>query len=355
MIRIARYPVGVSLALAALWCVTGLGIGPAGLSPDPGREEKSPELTARSGLRLMWYNTENLFYPADDTLEADDGFTPGGIYHWSWERYREKLTRVARVIVAAGQWEPPDLVGLAEVENGMVLEDLVSHPILAPYHYSYLHRDSPDHRGMDVACLVRDGRFRITGWRVIPPVGSGDLARTREFLHVTGTWGRRDTLDLLLAHLISRYRGTGATAGYRREQATRLAALADSICRIRRGGLLVMAGDFNEPWGGYGLEPLSIPGPAGDSITCFPRGDQEPSYKFRGRWSGIDLFLVPGLAGRYRVEGSVIRHPAMLADDTRYGGSMPFRTYEGFRYTGGFSDHLPIILDISRPIFPNAP
>jgi hypothetical protein len=206
-----------------------------------------------------------------------------------------------------------------------------------------------------VACLIRDRCFRITGWDVIPPVGSGEMARTREFMHVTGTWGRRDTLDLFLVHFISRYRGTGATAGYRREQAARLAAMADSIRLTRPGGLILMAGDFNEPWGGYGMEPLRRSGTGGDSIICFPREDQGLSYKFRGRWSGIDMFLVRDPDGTYRVEGSVYRHPAMLIDDTRYGGDKPFRTYEGIRYTGGFSDHLPILLHISRPIFPNGP
>ena len=86
----------------------------------------------------MWYNVENLFHPADDSMKGDDEFIPGGPRGWSFKRYRKKLTGIARIIVAAGQWEPPELVGLGEVECAQVLEDLVAHPILAPYHYSYL-------------------------------------------------------------------------------------------------------------------------------------------------------------------------------------------------------------------------
>ena len=90
------------------------------------------ELPGGGSLRIMWYNVENLFHPGDDSIAGDDEFTPGGLRHWSFERYRKKLTGLAKVIVAAGRGEPPEVVGMCEVENRMVLEDLVSHPVLAP-------------------------------------------------------------------------------------------------------------------------------------------------------------------------------------------------------------------------------
>jgi hypothetical protein len=106
---------------------------------------------------IVWYNVENLFYPDNDSTAGDDEFTPWGLRHWTWPRYRDKLTALAKVIIASGRGESPDLVALCEVENAQVLEELCAHPILAPYHYSYLHRESHDHRGMDVACLIRLG------------------------------------------------------------------------------------------------------------------------------------------------------------------------------------------------------
>ncbi len=308
-------------------------------------------MAARGDLRLMWYNTENLFHPDNAPHEGDDEFTPEGARRWTHERYRKKLTRLARVIIATGQWEPPGVVGLAEVENARVLEDLVSHPILEPFGYSYLHHEGPDHRGMDVACLVRDEHFSVAGWEAIPPVRFETFGDTREVLHLWGRWGRRDTLDIFLVHLISKYRGSGATAGYRKMQAARLVHLADSVQRIRHHSLIVLAGDFNEPWEGYSMEPLRLARIGGDSIVNILGEDGGRSYKYRGNWSGIDLFLVARGVERYLVRGSVFRLPALLTTDEPYGGEKPFRVYDGFRYTGGFSDHLPVLLDISRPLF----
>ena len=106
-------------------------------------------------------------------LAGDDEFTPKVCAYWSYNRYQQKLTGLARVIVAAGRWQPPAVVGLCEVEGPQVLEELVSHPILASYQYSYLHRESPDHRGMDVACIFRPERFKALSWQFIAPVARG--------------------------------------------------------------------------------------------------------------------------------------------------------------------------------------
>jgi hypothetical protein len=302
-------------------------------------------------IRLMWYNVENLFHPTSDTGVADDEFTPEGVRHWTWFRYREKLTRIARVIVAAGQWEPPFVVGLGEVENALVLEDLVSHPILQSFGYSYLHKDSPDHRGIDVACLFRAEFFNPAGWSAMSAVELGSFGRTREMIHVWGSWGRRDTLDLFLVHFISQYRGSGATAEYREMQSARLMELADSIRQIRPGSMVVMAGDFNETWEGYSMEPFRSMTVGSDSVVPVELSGQRSSYRYQGVWSSIDQFLVVNKGSGYGVEGKVFCLPALIIPDDIYGGEKPFRTWEGYRYSGGFSDHLPILLDISRPLF----
>ena len=333
---------GITL-LFCLWILADLRAQPVNLTDQ--------HEATRGALRLMWYNVENLFHPSDDSLAGDEEFTPEGVRRWTFSRYRQKLTKVARVIVAAGQWDPPDLVGLGEVENAQVLEDLVAHPILKPYHYGYLHREGPDHRGIDVACLYRATQFKLEGWTAFPPIAFETFGHTREMLHIRGTWGRRDTLDLFLVHFISRYRGSGATAEYRRMQATRLAALADSVHRSGPGSLVVMAGDFNEPWEGYSLEPFRLMPEGCDSIAPVRFEGSRASYKYRGIWSGIDQFLMAGRSDGYRITGSVFLLPALLISDETYGGVKPYRTYEGYRYAGGFSDHLPILLDISRPLF----
>ncbi|HDS07073.1 MAG TPA: hypothetical protein ENO05_05540, partial [Bacteroides sp.] len=230
-------------------------------------------------LRILWYNVENLFHPSDDSIPGDDEFTPAGVRHWTWKRYRQKLTALAKVIVAAGEGEPPELVGLAEVENDSVVADLADHPILRPYGYSYLHRDGPDHRGMDVAVLCREERFGLLECTFHPPPPDETYSDTREMVHICGNWGKRDTLDLFLVHLISRYGGTGATAAYRREQVRLLTRLIDSVHYRRQHAPVVVAGDFNEDTDGYAMEPLREVLSGGDSIrNILSTG----SYKYRG-------------------------------------------------------------------------
>lgn len=317
----------------------------------PGRKDQEPVYhePPRGALRLMWYNVENLFHPEDDTIPGDDEFTPEGVRHWTFNRYRKKLTGIAKVIIAAGAWDPPDLVGLCEVENAMVLEELVRHPILVSYGYRFVHSDSPDRRGMDVACLYREKRFRPVGWEVHPSVVKCDEG-TRDVLHICGVWGKRDTLDLFLVHFISKYSGAGATAEFRKRQASHLSQLTDSVQQQRMASLQVMVGDFNEEMDGYSMEPLSMTGAGRDSIVNIHLEGSVRSYKYRGRWSNIDQFLVCGQVKQYRLGASVMELPVLLTRDETYGGMIPYRTYKGYLYNGGISDHLPILLDISdRP------
>jgi endonuclease/exonuclease/phosphatase family metal-dependent hydrolase len=308
------------------------------------------DLSGGGSLRIMWYNAENLFHPGNDSIDGDDEFTPAGIRHWTMERYRKKVTSVAKVIVAAGKGDPPELVGLCEVENRQVLEDLVSHPVLAPYHYQVIHADSPDIRGTDVAAIFRSNRISQTGWSVIHSDASGRGVATRQMLLMEITWGR-DTMELILVHLISKFSGEGATAASRREQAMQLTQLIDSLHLGHPDRLKVVGGDFNEPEDGYSIEPLHQARFGSDSLVHIPLSEGPGSYKYRGRWSCIDHFFLCGPLETYRITGMVFVLPALLVPDETYGGWKPFRTYQGPAYTGGISDHLPIILMLSRSLF----
>jgi endonuclease/exonuclease/phosphatase family metal-dependent hydrolase len=303
----------------------------------------------RASLCFVWYNVENLFYPGNDTLPADDEFTPDGVRGWSWSRYRDKLTALAKVIVAAGGWEAPDLVGLCEVENAMVLEDLITHPILAPYHYGYLHREGPDHRGMEVACLFRPGRIEQLQWRTIP--FAAPLTDTREIMHISFIADSLP-LDLFLVHLISKYGGAGATAQRRRGQAEKLLACIDSVKQLRPGGLILAAGDFNDYADSYALEPLRMAQPGGDSLVLLRAEGGKGSYKYRGQWSHIDQVFVcggqcnSGSQHPCRVTARLLLLDPLLMEDETYGGIKPRRCYEGYRYQGGLSDHLPLVVNL---------
>jgi hypothetical protein len=301
-------------------------------------------------LRIMWYNVENLFHPDDDSLAGDDEFTPAGSRNWSLYRYRQKLTALAKVIVAAGYWEPPGVVGMCEVENRRVLEDLISHPVLAPYHYRVVHSDSPDHRGMDVACLYREDRIGEAGWRAITCNVPGRGEATRQILLLDLVW-RRDTLELILLHFISKFGGEGATADPRRDQAVQLAGIVDSLYRVHPGRLILVAGDFNEIYEGYSMEPVRTIRFAKDSLVRVALEGWAGSYKYQGKWSCIDQFLACVPHQMYRITGMILNLPVLLVPDETYGGSKPFRTYQGPMYAGGISDHLPVLVEITRSPF----
>ena len=317
-------------------------------------------------LRILWYNTENLFHPSDDSLAGDDEFTPAGIRNWNDFRYRQKLTSLAKVIVAAGEGDPPELVGFCEVEERLVLEELTGHPILAPYGYRVIHRDGPDHRGTEVACIYRERWVTVSGWETIPSVLTGRGERTRDLLRLELVW-RKDTLDIVMVHLISKYGGEGVTAVPRRDQVKQVVGLIDSLHCIHPGRWKVVAGDFNDPPDAWSMEPVRRTNEVtnrtieetvgGQSVMTQARLIQVPlsgargSYKYQGKWERIDQFLVSEGAGSYRVQGRILALPPLLTPDGSDGGVKPFRTYLGPVYQAGVSDHLPVLLEISRPFF----
>ena len=304
---------------------------------------------------LLWYNVENLFYPDNDSLPGDEEFSVEGIRHWNWSRYRAKLTALSKVIIASGTWEPPAVVGLCEVEEARVLEDLIRHPILAPYRYAYLHSDSPDPRGMDVACLYRPEHIGLLGWNTIPSRAVSD--GTRDMVHVVFTIGRSDTLDLFLVHLVSKYRGAGATAESRRIQAGHLIHCMDSVHRIRTHSILLATGDFNDAPGSYSLKPMQSGQVGGDSLLrVVPESSlpQPGTYKYKASWSQLDQAYFRQGTKTVQLSARILVLPPLLMKDELYGGMKPKRTYHGYKYLGGLSDHLPLVLRI-HPVLPRSP
>ena len=304
---------------------------------------------------VMFYNVENLFDTVDDTLKNDDEFLPGGERRWTASRYHKKLNAIARAVAAAGEWELPSLVGLCEVENDEVLKDLIYGTILSAGNYGIVHRDSPDPRGIDMALLYRRDRFRIADVRSWLPDSPDSLpVTTRNLLYIKVTEAE-DTLHLVLCHLPSR-RGGVLVAERLRERMIRLASdRVDSIMSSSGGrAAVIVMGDFNATPEDEVMAVL-----AGNrnlvNLSAMLSGQGEGSYKYQGKWEMIDQVLVsPALTdstGVWHLEpGSfrVVDAPFLLTDDETYPGQKPFPTYGGYRYSGGYSDHLPVLVRISR-------
>ena len=321
----------------------------------------------RQTLRFMEYNVENLFDTIPSTDHKDADFTPQGTMQWTSPRYWAKLSRVSRVIASCGhEGIPPALVALVEVENDSVVSHLVHRTRLARWHYDCCITRSADVRGINVALLYQARWFRplaTHSLRVSPP--SADLRPTRDVLHVTGLLPTMDTLDIMVCHWPSRKGGREA-ARYRDKVASSLRAYADSVMHMRLHPMLVITGDFNS----YADEPVVC-----RSLGAVPWADEPPpeasslflmsaslraghgirgTYKFRGEWNQLDHFVVNGSwltagSGHWTTHPSLCRivdFPFLLEGMDSEGGPRPYRTYLGTYYHGGFSDHLPLVLDL---------
>ena len=311
------------------------------------------------GMTIIFFNAENLFDTEDDPRKDDDAFTPDGDYRWTRSRYWDKLDAVSKVIVAADEDAAPALVGLSEVENETVLTDLTARSALKEAGYKFVMTDSPDNRGIDVALLYRRNYFKLISHESLRvnlrPYGGG---ATRDILHVTGVIETFDTLDVYVCHWPSRYNGTEQTEPYRMCAAKTVRESVDSVFSMRRKPYVVIMGDLNEgpddPAVREGLKahPFASGSMREDrELVSVMDPLAEGSYKYQGTWDKYDQFIVSasllnGLGCTEMKGAEIMRLPFILTDDNTYGGEKPLRTFNGRRYQGGYSDHLPVKMGI---------
>ncbi len=322
-----------------------------------------PEVKAQSELRVMFYNVENLFDTRDDPLKDDDDFLPDEFMRWTPKRYKEKLRDITRVITAVGEMQSPALIGLCEVENDSVLFDLTRRSPLRAQEYEYLITQSPDERGINVALLYQRHQFKLLEWAAYEVRFSRPDSRpTRDILHVVGQLVNTDTLDLFICHFPSRSDGQLATRPARIAAAETLREKVDSVLSVRARPCCIIMGDFNDPpdseclfavLGAGRVEPPLRDDRLYNLFFDYPENGEKGSYKYQGKWEVIDQLIVNGgllvEESRVRVkngEAIIFDAPFLLEKDEKYYGKKPFRTYLGPRYHGGFSDHLPVYLDL---------
>lgn len=353
-------------------------------------------------FRIVSYNVENFFDCTDHPQKADDEYLPHGLRHWTPRRYRHKLNEVAKTLLALGHdGEAPALVGLCEVENDTVLHALTRQSPLRNVGYRYVITSSADVRGINIALLYRPDCFRLLSVHSIRANLPGQRP-TRDVLHVSGTFitpsATSDTLDLFMLHLPSRMGGTHETTPYRLHVAQAVRTAIDSLSHVRRRPNLLVMGDFNETAKGpvltQALQARPLPGhrhaptsrtdlhssaatPSASTPLYQLLSPRHPSslpaikgsYKYQGHWELIDHLLAGGAllqAPRSSSSSSegplqsvprghlhllpetaqVAPLPFLLTADLNYGGQCPLRTYYGATYLGGYSDHLPLTVEL---------
>ena len=292
-------------------------------------------------------NCENLFDNSHDTLKQDTEWLDDSPRHWTYKRYRQKLNNIGKEIIACGEsgdgWRLPDIVALCEVENDSVMRDLTKRSLLRNSRYEYVMTESPDVRGIDVALMFSPSSFHIISHRSIRVTTLKDMRPTRDILYANGVIINGDTLHVFVVHAPSRYGGERATRPYRMQVAATLAAAIDSIYSISPETPILVAGDFND----YHDDPAprSLYQHGLNNITAQAKGcnGAQGTYKFMGEWRSIDHIMASPKMTERLMEAHIADLKFLLEEDEKYGGKMPLRTYHGFKYKGGYSDHLPLV------------
>lgn len=321
-------------------------------------------------LTVAFYNLENLFDHEDDPLTFDEDRTPEGRDHWTEEIYQKKLKNMAYAISRIGidqAQNPPVLVGLCELENLRVLEDLVKEPVLQEQQYGIIHYDSPDRRGIDVALLYQPQYFIPTN-SVSQELVLYDSQKpkkrifTRDQLVVSG-FLEGEEVHIIVNHWPSRSGGVSASS-YKREQAALLnRRIIDSLQAIDPYSKIIVMGDFNDDPVNESINNLSVPGTEKDSLAIkeifnpmtelFNKGIGSLAY--RDSWNLFDQilltqpFLEKDYSGYQFFRANVFNEKFLVTPHGQYKG-YPFRSFGFGGYTGGYSDHFPVYVYLIKRV-----
>lgn len=315
---------------------------------------------AKNEFTFMFYNTENFFDCENDSLTSDDEFTPEGDRRWTPGRLHSKAEKLAKVILAAGKWNPPVFVGLCEIENLQVLELLTKNTPLEKYRYKIVQKDSPDVRGIDVAFIYRPDLFRPFDFQAIPVVDPTDkLFKTRDILRVSGVLNECDTLHVFVNHWPSRYGGIMETMRFRRLAAETLKKSVQTLLTGFPKANIICMGDFNDTPKDESLsmafetKETNNPDLSGEMINLsfgwlsntIQTIKSQYSWEVFDQWIVSDFFLESKRCFKF-LNTEIFKAGFLLESDVKFGGVKPKRTYVGFKYHEGFSDHLPVLLRI---------
>ena len=306
---------------------------------------------------VAFYNLENLFDTVDDPEINDEEYMPEGEKEWDEEKYQNKLTNMAKVI--SSMTYGPDIIGLAEVENRKVLEDLIQQPSMSGKGYQIIHFDSPDYRGIDVALLYRSNRFTPFQTEKIAFVhDSQEDFKTRDILWVKGLY-EGDTLNIVVNHWPSR---RGGKMAERAMAAQLLRNKIDSVQNLNPAAKIILMGDFNDDPTDKSMKKILRSDnkekklEAGDfyntSMQTFKDG--YGTLQYRGAWNLFDQILISQslLKGNdknskyyYSPDSFRVYAPEWMREaDT----GAPLRTFSYGVYKNGFSDHYPTFIVLGK-------
>lgn len=318
---------------------------------------------AQQNFCIMELNTENFFDCEDNPQTDDDDFLPTAPRRWTRHRFWTKINQLTQEIMAVNDLDAPHLVALLEVENDSVMQSLCRRSPLRKLDYEYVMTNGSDQRGINVALMYRRGAFRLIKSEKIKVSFEGmKPISTRDILYVQGRifWG--DTLNIFVCHMSSKINGIRKTEKYRLREANTIMQRVKALQNEEENPKIIILGDFNETLKERVFTEVfqpSVFSPQNEmaiknnefydlAVTSSNKKDEIGTYNMRGFWETIDHILVTGnlLNGNAQMKivpnGYGVFHPKFLQMyDYGKGYYRPFKTYNGYRYQGGFSDHLP--------------
>ena len=315
---------------------------------------------AQRNMTVVFYNVENLFDLEDEPGKQDGEFTPQSEKNWDMTKYRKKLADISRVISGINEGDLPEIVGLCEVENEKVLQDLVRTGLLASGNYQIVHHESPDFRGIDCALIYRPDEFQVVDHFAVPVRFDDDPSfSTRDILYVKGRTLNRQEFHIFVNHWPSRIGGVAQTEPKRLKVAHILKIKIDSVMIASPNGHIIVMGDMNDEPDNksllevLGAKPPSAPGALLVNLMYPEFTEGRGSYNYRGSWDMLDNLIVsPGLLDSkgFRVvdEKGYIYRESWMEYTNSQGDLVPNRTYGGPTYYGGVSDHFPVYFRLRR-------
>jgi len=317
---------------------------------------------------VAFYNLENFYDTIDNPIVNDDEFTPKGDKNYNSKIYVDKVTHLATVISQIGADVNPDgpaLLGVAEIENDTVLNDLIANSAIKARGYHYVHYDSRDLRGVDVGLIYNPKYFTVEDSRklfVLLPSGSKTSFLTRDVLWVKGKLNG-ETVHVFVNHWPSRLGGEERSAPARAAAAMVDKKFMDSIQKEDVNAKIIMMGDLND-------DPISpsltkVIGAKGDTAKVKPGGFYNPwvdMYKkgigtlaYQDAWGLFDQIIISqswlnkDQPGFFFYKQHIFNQEYLIENIGKYKG-YPMRTWDGNTYRGGYSDHFPTYLIMLKKV-----
>ena len=292
-------------------------------------------------LTLVELNCENMVDCQHDSLKDDVEWMPEGKRKWTPARYWRKLNHIGQEILSCQQEGVPDLVALVEVENDSCLFDLTRRSLLRGAGYEYLMTQSPDVRGIDVALLYQPMTFRPICYDYLDVTPLVGMRPTRDILYVKGETLKGDTLHIFVVHAPSRFGGEKHSRPNRQIVADRVMGV---VRQLSAEAKVIIVGDFNDGATDAALRFMENGGMHNVTAKATGAHGAKATYRYQGVWQSIDHVFVSTALVDCVDKAFINDAPFLLEEDKKYGGVKPLRTFNGYRYQRGFSDHLPLVV-----------